>query len=102
MILRESDHHGTVDVPVNEPVVLELAENPTTGFRWAIGVGPGITIDSSDYVVSSAAAAGGGGVRRIVLHAALPGLHVVHAKLWREWEGDESVARRCDLTLRSG
>jgi predicted secreted protein len=36
VLVTDVDRSSTVSVPLSEEVVLELEENPTTGYRWTI------------------------------------------------------------------
>lgn len=86
---------------VGETLTLHLAENPTTGFRWDIAVGEGLTIVSNDFARGASTAPGAGGQRTVVIRAERAGDWPVRAKLWRSWEGDASVTRRCDFSVRA-
>jgi inhibitor of cysteine peptidase len=91
----------TVDVVIEEPFALQLEENPTTGYRWDLEVGQGLAVVSSDYILDGGVGIGGGGIRRFVLVARDTGEAAVRAKLWRQWIGEASVIRRCDLNVHA-
>jgi len=103
MVLTEDDDGKDLRLPANEALVIELVENPTTGYRWQLESAEGVAVESS-YVPGDPGAApgtaGGGGKRRFTLE--LKGAGEVHlrAKLRRAWEGDTSILRRFQVGLR--
>ena len=63
-VFTASDSASTVEVAPGESFAVELAENPTTGFRWEFAPEPGVELVSSSYAVNDGGGAGGGGTRR--------------------------------------
>ena len=96
-----ADQGGTVTLQPGQRLIVQLAENPTTGFRWAKVQGDEeiIPLKDSTYVVISAAAIGGGGQRNFIFEAGKPGSTPLQFKLWREWEGESSVQQRFGIKL---
>ncbi len=91
----------SVDVTVRNPFAVVLEENPTTGYRWDMQIDPGLEVISSDYAPDAGTGVGGGGLRRFLLVATVTGELRLRAKLWRQWLGDASVTRRCEMTVRA-
>jgi inhibitor of cysteine peptidase len=84
--LREADNGTSVRVPLSEEIVLELEENPTTGYRWVIETtGDAVEEIESSYVASSSAI-GGGGHRSVRFIATHPGTSEIRAAQRRSWE----------------
>jgi len=85
---------------VGDSLVLELAENPSSGYRWAFE-----RLDESRVLVvdagfrSAGDQPGAGGVATWTLQAAAPGKTTVRLKRWRHWEGDRSIVERFALNL---
>jgi inhibitor of cysteine peptidase len=113
--LTAADDGATVDVGPGDEVVVELAENATTGFRWHVERldGPA-TLESDGYAPAgspvrapgqapppSDAVVGAGGTRQFRVRIDGPGTVELVLRLWREWAGDESVIERCRVTLQS-
>ena len=96
-----SADRADIDVAARTPFALVLDENPTTGYRWALDVDPGLRMISSDYTPRSGAGIGGGGKRQFVLVADAPGQFHAHAKLWRHWLGDASALKHCEIAVRA-
>ena len=98
--LVESDNGRTVDVRVNEPVRITLAENATSGYRWAIDR---YDEDLFDPVATEArypnATLGSGGEVDFVFEAKKVGRGAIALKHWRHWEGDASIKARFAVTL---
>lgn len=83
-----------IDLAVGECVVVELAETPSTGFRWQVEAEPPLTLLESCWDPAVSAAIGGAGTRRLTLRSDAPGTAQLNVKLWRQWEGDSSVIHR--------
>ena len=99
--LTRADEGRTVDVHAGDTVLVRLEENPTTGYRWAAEAGDDqvVALESSDYV-QPGSAVGGGGERLFTFRAKKAGSATVRLKLWREWEGETSVARTFTVAVR--
>jgi inhibitor of cysteine peptidase len=97
--LREADNGTSVRVPLSEEVVLELVENPTTGYRWTIETtGDAVKEVESAYVPSSAAIGGGGrSVFRFI--AERRGTAEIHAALRRPWETLDHTLNQFTVTI---
>jgi len=99
--LTQADQGKSVTLQPGQTLVVELPENPTTGFRWAIARNDDATLAlrDSDYAQAVGAGIGGGGRRTFTFVAQKPGTVNLQLKLWREWEGDSSVIERFDATI---
>jgi len=100
--LTRADHGKSIEVQVGDLITVSLDENPTTGFRWAIDKSDDdvVALQSSEYAAASGSRMGGGGQRVVTFEARKAGVAVIHLKLWREWEGDQSITQRFAVTLR--
>jgi inhibitor of cysteine peptidase len=100
MTVTKANDGQTLSVGVGDAIVLELAERPTTGFRWAF-----TQLDEARVAVEESASRaqadrpGAGRVAAWKLRMRAPGRTQLELKLWRSWEGDRSVAERFSLTL---
>jgi inhibitor of cysteine peptidase len=62
VLLTDADRTSMVSVPLSEEVVLELEENPTTGYRWTIeSTDDSVRELASTYTPSPTTGIGGGG-----------------------------------------
>jgi inhibitor of cysteine peptidase len=71
---------------VGDVLVLELAENPTTGYRWQVPPDAPAALISDEYLPPLSSAAGAGGKRILKFGVALAGEHAIRLQLRREWE----------------
>ncbi|HEX5369333.1 MAG TPA: protease inhibitor I42 family protein [Dehalococcoidia bacterium] len=101
--LTAADNGRAIEVESADELVVELDENATTGYRWAVEepLPAGLSLSSSDYEPGGATP-GAGGKRRIRLHATGAGGGALSLKLWREWQGDASVTERFRVTVTIG
>jgi inhibitor of cysteine peptidase len=105
MVITENDHGKVLCLRANEVLVIELSENPTTGFRWQLEPEEGVRVESSyspEDRGASPGVAGGGGKRRFTLSFQNTGQINLRAKLWRAWAGDSSILRSFEVGLHVG
>jgi inhibitor of cysteine peptidase len=100
--LTAADQGVTRDAVVGESVLLQLAETPSTGYRWALEASPPEAIEmlATRWVTPAGAGVGAAGRREFSLRIKAPGEIRLNLKLWREWLGDSSVAHRYEFVLR--
>jgi inhibitor of cysteine peptidase len=80
----------TTEVPLGEDVILDLPENPTTGYRWSVdadSLGAVLTLADSRFAVATSAP-GSGGTRRFQFSTVTPGTAQVNLSLVRSWQPD--------------
>ena len=98
--LTDDDNGRTVAVHVGDVLAIRLAENASTGFRWAPdGFDAGLLKLDGTSASYPGAAVGSGGTAEFrfrVLHA---GRGTLGLKYFRHWEGDASIARRFAITV---
>ena len=100
--LTRADHRRTAEVRVGEQLAVQLPENPTTGFTWAIDETDRqrLMLDGSDYLPPELGFIGAKGWRTFRFTARRPGDMTLQLKYWRVWEGEGSVTDRFTVTLR--
>lgn len=100
--LTSADNGKSIEVQVGDSVVVRLPENPATGFVWAIDKAGDdvLPLETSGYSPAAGAGVGGGGQRSLTFRAIRAGTLRLQLKLWREWEGDKSIAERFTATIR--
>lgn len=100
--VTRADNGRLLTLQVADRLLIQLDENSTTGFRWAIDTIDDhiLGMESATYVPLGAGAIGGGGTRHFTFVAKQSGVMPVRFKLWREWLGDASVTQRYELTVR--
>jgi predicted secreted protein len=92
-------HGSTIKINVNEMLILELAENPTTGYRWQIMLNEGIEIISSDFMLNTTIAVGGGGMRSFTMKVAAPGTFHLSVKLRHPWEEENIFIEHFEMDI---
>ena len=95
------DNGHSVAVVVGDRLTIELAENPTTGYRWRTPapLGAALVLDSDEFVPASGSAIGGGGFRRFVFAVKSAGTITLHTANVRAWEKDAAGAATYTLTV---
>ena len=79
----------TVRVQPGDEVVVRLAENPTTGYRWEIDAPRGgVEVADDSYDRPRDEGVGAGGMRTFTLRAGDPGEAEVRLRLARSWENE--------------
>lgn len=100
-VLSPADDGRSIRATVGDHIVIELPENPTTGYRWTIDAvdDNGLALRDSAYARDDGGAIGGGGSRRLSFTVVRSGLSRIQLKRWREWEGDASVQQRFEVAV---
>lgn len=96
------DSGTTIQANLGDTMTIQLPENPTTGFRWAIQDADDSILDlqSSDYKTAQPGV-GGGGQRTFTFGVKAAGTTDLQLKEWREWEGDRSITQRFNITIQA-
>jgi inhibitor of cysteine peptidase len=101
VVLTEKDHDRTVDLRVGEPISVNLPENATTGYRWAIeSIDPQLIEVRATEAEYPTNAIGAAGEARWTFVAEASGTTEITLKRWRHWEGDASIVQRFRLRVR--
>jgi len=100
--LTKADQGRTVEVPRGTVLVIQLEENPTTGYRWAVEQADTERLEllNADYAMAADTGVGGGGGRTFAFRAVRGGTTPLRLKHWRAWEGDASIIERLQVTVR--
>ncbi len=100
LTLTEEDKDKTFNIAEGDSLVIQLRENPTTGYVWAMtGYDDVLILQESSYTPVSAAI-GSNGTRRFLLLAKKPGTITLKLKQWREWEGDASIVEAFSIGIQ--
>ncbi len=96
-----SDDGHAVEAARNDLIVIEVPENPTTGYRWSLRskVEPVLVLKGDSFQRGGAARPGAGGTRRLKFAASAQGEAKILLWNWREWEGEGSVGQRYSITV---
>ena len=100
ILLTEADSGRSIAARVGDEIVVELPENPTTGYRWEVAGADGLDPTADGYLAAepvppdAAPAFGRGSLRERRCRVRGPGVARLELKHWQAWEGEGSVARR--------
>jgi inhibitor of cysteine peptidase len=98
--LTEQDNGRRVPVQVGDLVEIHLAENATTGYRWAPDshdAGAVKLAEATARYPNTAVGSGGEAIFRFEVVGA--GSSTLSLKYWRQWEGAGSIIQRFAVTL---
>ncbi|WP_034991449.1 protease inhibitor I42 family protein [Beijerinckia mobilis] len=107
--LTEVDAGHMRGVLQGDKVILDLPENPSTGYRWTLAIVPANAADiTRDRFIAGERGSNGRpsrvgmeGTRRFSLRIHHRGRIRLDARLWRHWEGAGSVKRHLRFSLWS-
>lgn len=100
--LTEADHGARRTLVRGEEIVIRLAENPTTGYRWAIDAGAaGVDVLDDQNDAGGDGALGASSVRVLRLRKTASGPVLLRLIRRREWALGEADAR-FEATLEDG
>jgi inhibitor of cysteine peptidase len=90
IVVGEGHHGGAVSAKVGDHIVVQLPENPTTGFQWrAEPADPKvIQLQSDEFAQAASGAIGSSGVRTLRYLASGAGDTSVALQLARPWEAN--------------
>ena len=102
LTITQTDQDKTFTVRSGDVIVINLAENPTTGYRWAINKIDSnvIELQNSEFSLPKNASVGGGGERIFTFKTKATGIARLQLKEWRPWEGDRSIVQQFSVTLQ--
>jgi inhibitor of cysteine peptidase len=89
---------GTVALAPGQAIVIRLAENPATGYRWAVETCGAMQLDADDYQ-STGQTIGGSGIRCWRWSSSKHGTSLIALVLKRSWEPENVPIGRFQLTV---
>lgn len=98
--VTQDDRGKSLEASVGDVILVQLEENPTTGYRWAVAEVDGRVLDlkESDYSRMDEAGIGGGGTRTFAFTAQSPGTTRTALQLRQEWD-PENPEGRFEVTI---
>jgi inhibitor of cysteine peptidase len=99
--LTAADSGSTKSLAVGQELIVTLASNQTTGYRWAVDgvVPPQLKQIGEPSYSSESALVGAGGQEVWAFRGAQPGLGVVRLKYWRSFEPTAEPAETFAVTV---
>jgi inhibitor of cysteine peptidase len=87
MVIDQTQNNGSVEVSVGASFRVQLAENPTTGYRWQLqSAGAPALRMTEDSFEAPTGKPGGGGIRYWTFVADQPAAAVLKMELKRSWQ----------------
>ncbi|HLH20819.1 MAG TPA: protease inhibitor I42 family protein [Bryobacteraceae bacterium] len=74
-----------IEIPLGTEIVVNLPENPTTGYRWHVEAGDHLLLRGDEYQPAGNLP-GAGGTRHFRFRSVKTGMSEIHAFLRRSWE----------------
>lgn len=96
--LGPGDKGGSPSLIKGQRLVLQLPENATTGYRWAVVSSGALELVSNTYEIGTGGA-GAGGMRRLEWRAVAPGTSELLLLHRREWEDAGQEIDRFQMTV---
>lgn len=88
VVMTEAQNNATVHVKMGNYIIVQLPENPTTGYQWNLTTTPGLQVTNDTYEPSDRTGnlVGSGGTRVWEMTAVAPGEQEISAVYSRSWE----------------
>lgn len=102
--LTRNDNGKTVEAQVGDSVVIELPENPTTGYVWSLDVKErtGIAyLSNSRYTAANNSGIGGGGMSTFIVNVQSAGIATIDIKLKHPWEPESTAIDRFNVVINA-
>lgn len=98
--ITEAQNGKSVTARIGDTIALQLGENPTTGYQWAIKqIDPSILVQQRDEYQSSSNMPGSSGTRTIVFRAAAQGITTIALTNERSWEPANPANQQFSVTI---
>ncbi|MBI5896866.1 MAG: protease inhibitor I42 family protein [Desulfobacterales bacterium] len=101
IFITQADRDQERQALPEQRVLIQLPENPTTGYQWQIeAFDPRVlTAAGSDVAASSGGRLGGGGLRTFVFTALAPGRTTVRLRYRRPWEPEPQAGESFSIGI---
>lgn len=103
-VYTAADDGATVEASVGEQFTVNLEENPTTGYKWDMKAGRGLTLVGDEFVGPSPSPSplmGAGGTHAWVFKVNEAGTLTLTGLYVRPWEADGKSAADFSLTIEA-
>ena len=101
-VFGEKDNGALVQIPRGAKITIELNENPTTGYRWAISSIDKVFLlpEGDEFLPPKQKSPGAGGLRRFLFRAKDAGSTVLTLINKRAWQSDDQAISTFKLAIR--
>jgi inhibitor of cysteine peptidase len=98
-LLTAADTNRTISAAPGDELIISLAEQPSTGYRWTVELVDEARLALRDTFYAGGGRPGAAGVRQLTFVVAQPGQSELRLKHWRPWSGESSVLARFAVTV---
>jgi inhibitor of cysteine peptidase len=93
----------TISLASGQALLIRLAENPTSGFRWFVASHGSMRLDADEFTPAdtSIGGIGAGGTRQLQWSVAVPGRSEIVLALKRAWDAGDAAIEHFQLTVVS-
>lgn len=101
IVIVQTDQGKIFEASQGDLILIRLAENPSTGYRWGVDVvdNQTVVLQTSDYLATEELRAGSGGTRTFTFKAQSPGTVSIRLTLKRKWESEDATIDRFEVTI---
>ena len=101
-VFDEKDNGAQIQVERGAKIMIELKENPTTGYRWTIGGMDDalLAAEGDEFLPPGQKSPGAGGQRRFFFRAKAEGSTALSLVNKRAWERDDKAVSIYNLVIR--
>jgi len=100
--LTAKDDGSAIEIAVETIIIISLEGNPSTGFAWALDHIDQTILKSSqsNFDATSDASIGSNGKFTFRFQSVKKGNGKISLKYWRHWEGDASVSKKFEVSVK--
>ncbi|MCK5517404.1 MAG: protease inhibitor I42 family protein [Desulfobulbaceae bacterium] len=102
LILTLNDSGKSFEIYLEDIITIHLNENRTTPYRWALDKETNtsnLSLQKSHYVLPRNSLFGDNGMLILTFKAKSVDTESIHLKHWCEWEGDDSIIERFNVSI---
>ncbi len=101
VLLTTNDDGRTIETAVGDSLLIELPENPTTGYRWTQEAGspPAVHLCGSSFDRDTSGAFGAPGIRSFRYEILDRGEGPMRFRCWQEWEDEASITETFSVVV---
>jgi inhibitor of cysteine peptidase len=100
-LLTVADTGRTIRAAPGDELIVSLAEQPSTGYRWMVELVDEQQLHLRDTFYAGGGRPGAAGMRQLTFVVAQAGLSELRLKHWRPWSGESSVVARFAVTVEA-
>jgi inhibitor of cysteine peptidase len=99
--ITKEDEGKTRSVHAGDTILIQLFDNPTTGYRWEVEAADErhVTLAGTSFSAASPEKAGSGGTRTFAFSALSPGATEIRLVRRRSWEAKELAVERFAVSI---